>query len=431
MTRPRKRGNGEGSIYPVDGGYRGYVWVTGTDGIRRRKYVKGRTYEETREAWLALHGRSRSGPIAASVPTVAQQFAYWLAEVVAPNLAPKTFEKYEMFSRLYIVPGLGPKRLDRLQVRDVRAWLNQLRQACQCCAQGKDAARPSELRRCCAIGRCCGQRLSDRTIKDIRDTLRAALANAVAEEVIPRNVATVIRLPATRRTKRARWSVDEARTFLESARADDDPLYAAYVLVLVLGLRRGEALGLSWDDLDLERREVSITRQLQRSRGELLHRETKTPGSAAILPLPDICLAALQLRADRQAANRARAGDIWQDTGLVFTTTLGTPYEPRNFARHFALRCSKAGVAPIRVHDTRRTCASLLVALNVHPRVAMQILRHSQIAITMQVYSEAPSQATQRALRRLGQSLDRPAATAAPVAAQRSKKAARASRTGL
>ena len=112
---------------------------------------------------------------------------------------------------------------------------------------------------------------------------------------------------------------------------------------------------------------------------------TKTPGSKAILALPDICLTALQLRAERHAADRVRAGDIWHDTRLVFTTTLSTPYEPRNFARHFALRCSKAGVSHIRVHDTRRTCASLLVALNVHPRVAMQILRHSQIAITMQV----------------------------------------------
>jgi integrase len=219
--------------------------------------------------------------------------------------------------------------------------------------------------------------------------------------------------------------VDEARAFLESARADDDPLYATYVLVLVLGLRRGEALGLSWDDINLDKREISITRQLQRSRGELLHRETKTPGSDAILPLPDICVAALRLRAERQAADRAKAGDIWQDTGLVFTTSYGTPYEPRNFARHFTLRCAKAGVRYIRVHDTRRTCASLLVALNVHPRVAMQILRHSQIAVTMHVYSEVPSEATQDALRRLGQSLDWPTATAAPVAARRSLKAGR------
>jgi len=425
VTRPRKRGNGEGSIYPVEGAYRGYVWVTGTDGIRRRKYVKGRTYEETRDAWLALHTRARAGPVAAAVPTVAQHFAYWLAKVVEPNLAPKTYEKYEMFSRLYIVPGLGTKRLDRLQVRDIRAWLNRLRHACQCCAQGKDAVRPHGEQRCCAIGQCCGQHLSDRTIKDIRDTLRAALANAVAEELISRNAASVVRLPTSRRTKRTPWSVDEARAFLESARHDDDPLYAAYVLVLVLGLRRGEALGLTWNDIDMGKQELSITRQLQRSRGELLHRETKTPGSDAILPLPDICVAALHLRADRQAVERTKAADIWQDTGLVFTTTLGTPYEPRNFARHFALRCTKAGVRYIRVHDTRRTCASLLVALDVHPRVAMQILRHTQIAVTMQVYSEVPSKATQDALRRLGQSLDRPTATAAPVAAQRSLKAGR------
>jgi integrase len=91
--------------------------------------------------------------------------------------------------------------------------------------------------------------------------------------------------------------------------------------------------------------------------------------------------AALQLR----AAGRNRMTDAWQDGNLVFTTTLGTPYEPRNFARHFALRCKKAGVRYIKVHDTRRTCASLLVALDVHPRVAMQILRHTQISVTSSV----------------------------------------------
>lgn len=80
--------------------------------------------------------------------------------------------------------------------------------------QGKDAARPREKQRCCAVGQCCHQRLSDRTIKDIRDTLRAALGAAVAEETISRNVAGMIRLPTSRRAKQARWSVDQARAFL-------------------------------------------------------------------------------------------------------------------------------------------------------------------------------------------------------------------------
>jgi integrase len=149
-----------------------------------------------------------------------------------------------------------------------------------------------------------------------------------------------------------------------------------------------------------------IAWQLQRSRGKLHHRETKTASSAAVLPLPGICVTALRLRAEDQADDRGRAGDAWQDTGLVFTSRYGTPCEPNNFARHFALRCRTAGVRRIRVHDTRRTCASLLVALDVHPRVAMQVLRHSQISVTMEIYSEVPSATTRDALRRLGRHLD-------------------------
>ena len=229
----------------------------------------------------------------------------------------------------------------------------------------------------------------------------------MAEELLTRNVASVVRLPAPRKRKRNSWFVEEARAFLESARQDSDPLYAAYVLVLVLGLRRGEALGLTWQDVNLDTGEIAVTWQLQRSRGQLQHRETKTPGSEATLPLPDICVTALKLRAERQARDRAAADDAWQDTGLVFTTAYGTPYEPRNFARHFALRCTKADVRYIRIHDTRRTCGSLLAALDVHPRVAMQILRHSKIAITMEVYTEVPDARTRDALRRLGDQLDR------------------------
>jgi integrase len=99
--------------------------------------------------------------------------------------------------------GAQRRRLDRLQVHDIRAWLNGIRKTCQCCSQGEDAARPPDRQRCCAIGRCCGQRLSERTIKNIRDTLRAALGNAVAEELISRNVASVVRLPVPRKRKQA------------------------------------------------------------------------------------------------------------------------------------------------------------------------------------------------------------------------------------
>jgi integrase len=174
----------------------------------------------------------------------------------------------------------------------------------------------------------------------------------------------------------------------------------------VLGLRRGEALGLTWRDVNFETAEIDVRWQLQRADHQLRHRETKTPGSTAVLPLPGICITALKLRAERQAADRLRAAGAWQDNGLVFTSVHGTPYEPRNLNRQFAARCRKAGVRYIRVHDTRPTCASLRVALDVHPRVAMQILRHSRISMMMEVYSEVPSAKTGNALKRLGRKLD-------------------------
>jgi integrase len=100
------------------------------------------------------------------------------------------------------------------------------------------------------------------------------------------------------------------------------------------------------------------------------------------------------------------AGPAWQDSGLVVTTRYGLAVEPRNFHRSFKARCRRAAVRAIPVHTTRRTCASLLVALDVHPRVAMQILRHSQIAVTMNIYSEVSSAETRAALKRLGDELE-------------------------
>jgi integrase len=230
----------------------------------------------------------------------------------------------------------------------------------------------------------------------------------VEEEIISRNPAAVIRLSNRneRTRKRRSWTVDEARQFLESARRDNDVLYTAYVLVLVLGLRKGELLGLTWDLIDLNKSQLYVGEQVQRVGGQLVRRRTKTEASEAPLPLPDLCVAALRLRKRQQEADREQAGDAWIDTGLVFTTRHGTPVEPRNFNRSFDRRVEKAKVSKITVHGTRKTCGSLLATLDVHPRVAMQILRHSKIAVTMEIYTEVPSTATRDALMKLGQWLD-------------------------
>ena len=149
---------------------------------------------------------------------------------------------------------------------------------------------------------------SARTVKDIRGVLRSALNHAATEELVTRNAAALVKLPPVRRRRGRAWTSDEARRFLESARADRDPFYAAYVLILVLGLRKGEVLGLTGDAVDLAAGELSIGWQLQRVGGQLLHRETKTQTSDATLPLPDICAAALDLRQQARKADRDAGG---------------------------------------------------------------------------------------------------------------------------
>lgn len=405
----RARANGEGSIFPYRNGYAAYVWVTQPTGKRQRKYVYGKTREQVHDKWLKLQQRARQGPMATSVPRLEEFLDYWLNEIVKPNLAPLTYATYETFVRLYIRPGIGTKRLDRLQVRDVQIWLNKVARTCQCCAQGKDARRPEKRRRCCAIGRCCDSTPSSRTINDVRGCLRAALSQAISEDLISRNPAAAVKVPSKRRRTRKvqAWSSEEARRFLESARADDDTLYAAYALILVLGLRKGEVLGLVWDDVDLDAGELTMGLQLQRVGRQLLHRETKTETSDdVVLPLIDICTAALKQRKADETAARNEAGPAWQDGKWIFTTRWGTPIEPRNFNRRWDARCRKAGVRKITVHDGRRTCATLLVDLDVHPREVMRILRHAQISVTMEIYAQASSKATRNALKRLGDSLD-------------------------
>lgn len=400
MTAKRTRHNGEGSIFPYRNGFAAYVWVNKPDGTRDRKYVYGKDRETVHEKWLKLQVRAKEGPVATKAMTVGKFAKYWLEEVVRPNLSPGTYSTYESAMRLHIIPGLGSRRLDRLSVVDAQTWLNTVSRICQCCGQHKDAKRPPAKQRCCAVGRCCGQKLGQSSVRGLKRALRAMLSAAMESDMITKNVARQTRLPSTRTPRRRAWTSAEAKQFLEHARTGELRLYAAFVLTLVLGLRLGEVLGLTWERVDLDNETIAIQLQLQRVGRQLLHRELKSEASEATLPLPAIVVRVLKALA---ALTAERTGEA--PSGFVFTTRTGMPIDPRNLGRFRDKAIKEAGVPRIAFRDARRTCATLLRDLNVHPRVAMAILRHARIAITMEVYTEVTDEATREALRKLGDSL--------------------------
>ena len=157
-----------------------------------------------------------------------------------------------------------------------------------CPGQGRSA--PAGQRRCCALGGCCREFASPATVAHIRRVLRTILTQAVTDGLRTQNIAALVKLPPVRRPRRRAWTSEEARRFLESARHDRDPLYAAYVLVLVLGLRKGELLGLGWDSVDLPAGQLAVDWQLQRVGTRLIRRGKKTEESDATLPMPGICM---------------------------------------------------------------------------------------------------------------------------------------------
>jgi integrase len=403
--RPKNR-NGEGNIRQrPDGRWEGRVWVYTTDGGEVRRSVYGATWEATHAEMTRLKADSIGGArVSVTVQTVGEYMEYWLEEIVKHRVRESTLNSYRWLYRSYVAPYLSTRKLARLRPSDVRSFLDRLKGICQCCALRKDARRVEGGRdaRCC--GRepreCCGSFLSDGSVRYVHRLLRAALQDAVAEDLVPTNVAKTLRISHRYRPKFKPWSAEEARRFLTMAK--DDRLYPLYAVALSLGLRRGELLGLRWVDVDLVGNVVTVELTLQRLGGRLELGPVKTDGSRRRLAMSDPVADVFRQLRSRQITEREAAGDGWHERGLVFTTRLGTPIEPRNLNRHLDRLCERAAVPRIRFHDLRHSCATLLYDQGVPIENIQDVLGHSSPSVTKTIYVEATRKIQRDAIERLG-----------------------------
>lgn len=379
-----RRGSGEGSILQrKDGRWTSWIRVE-INGRPSRKCFYGKTRQEVQQKLNAALADQRKGiPIVVEQQTISQYLDWWLEDVVRRQNRPSTYRSYEQLVRLHIKPLLGKTPLPKLSTQQIRSFLNHKRDS----------------------------GLSARTVQYLHAILRSALSTAVHDEVLARNVMTLVKAPRVQSEEVRPLSPDEARSFLTHIRGNR--LEALLTVAVSLGLRQGEALALRWSDVDLEAGTLRVRFALQRlkeaaeksvnrvngvpseAKPEIqIHLvEPKNKKSRRTIELPQVTRTALAEHLGNQAADRVLAGSKWKPAEIhcegqtetvddfVFTTSIGTPLEGRNVTKRFQRILKAAGIPHHRFHDLRHTAATLLAVQGVHPKTIQSVLGWDQAAM--------------------------------------------------
>lgn len=368
----RKRSNGEGTVRQrPDGRWEARLAYTDpiTDETSRSSFY-GSTEKLAKDKMRAALKRLEEGaPVKDATATVGAWIVEWLATSLEASTERKDSTKslYRSLANSHLVPGpFGAVALDKL--------------------------RPSHVERLVLALRAKG--LADSTVRSTYTVARAALNGAVRDGLLARNPALVVKRPKVGYTEARHLSPAEVVALLSEAKSS--PHYPALALLAATGLRRGEALALKWKDLDLEVGVLEVNGTLSRSGGQLVTTRPKTERSRRTVPLSPSTVALLKATRQTQREQRMRAANIWTDTGYVFTTPSGQPVDPRNLFRSITLAARKAGLHGVGLHTLRHSAATAWLDGSVNIKAVSDLLGHSSISITGDIYGHT-SDASARA----------------------------------
>ncbi|MFN2582049.1 MAG: tyrosine-type recombinase/integrase [Candidatus Dormibacteria bacterium] len=297
-------------------------------------------------------------PMPTGRQTVASFLAEWL-QSQRSQLRPKSWRRHEEHIRLHIAPFIGGVRLRRVTPQHLnQLYANRL-----------------------AAG------LSPVSVHHIHATVHRALVHAVRWGLVTRNVADLVDPPRVQHREMLVLSPDQVRRLLEAAK--DGPLEALVALAVSTGLRRGELLALRWRDVDLDAGVLGVVGTLQRDYNrKLVISETKTARSRRQVELSALAVAALRRHRAQQTEVRLLLGEEWDDHDLVFPNPFGKPQDGSHLlVGQFVPLLQRAGLPKIRLHDLRHTAATLLLGRGLHPKIVSEMLGHTTVGITLDLYS--------------------------------------------
>jgi integrase len=373
--------NGRSTIIKRDDGrWHGYVSMgTKGNGTRDRRHVSAVTRAAVVEKVKALEAKRDAGVVGASgrALLVDEWLDYWAENIASVRVRARTLATYRTMIRLHLEPYIGKRRLDQLQPEHLEQTYKQL----------------------------LDKGLSPASVLRVHRMLHRALKIAMQRDRVARNVATLVEPPRQERAKTPEpLDVEECKRVLAAAEGLRNS--ARWTVALALGLRQSEALALQWKDIDFDRGTLSVRRGLHRVPGEgLVFTEPKTDRSRRTIAVPAPLIEALRKQRVAQNEERLVAGSEWDDRNLVFAQPNGRPLDKHSDYEAWIKLLNRAGVRHIRLHDGRHNAATLLLTAGVHPRVVMELLGHSQMRTTTDIYSHVMPALAQEAADRMAKTL--------------------------
>ena len=329
-------------------------------GKRRQKWVSGFVTRKEAERTLTklLRELDTGTDLDPTRLTTGEYLTYWLETVARRRVRPTTFERYERAARVHIAPHIGGVPLVKLSPPHLAGLYTTLSD----------------------IG------LAANTLRNAHIVLHAALKSAVLWNILPRNVADVEKPPRGERPALTVWDAATTARFLESVKGRR--LEAFYQLAIATGMRRGELLGLQWQDVDLVRGSLAVRRSLVKTKqGGVAFQAPKTAKGRRQIKLSAKIVGDLQAHRKRQLEERLQLGELWQDQDLVFPGPAGGPLAGETLQGDFNRVIAHADVPRIRLHDLRHTSATLMLRQGVHPKIVSERLGHATVSITLDIYS--------------------------------------------
>lgn len=323
------------------------------DGMRYDVYGKTENEVDRKVRRLVANAERGIMPVAGQW-TVGKYLEHWLENVIKPNRRGTTYKDYKNTVHKHAMPAFGRVKLAKLQ--------------------------PSHLETLYADLRTKG--LAPKSVRNVHGTMHVALSHAVRQGLVVRNVAELVDPPKVKRPEIHVFTREQARALKDAIVGSR--WEAMITLAIVSGMRQGELLGLQWRDIDLEASRVYVSRQLDR---EKTLSETKTDKGRRVIDLPAFAVEVLRAHRARQLEHRLLAGPDWEDHDLVFTTYKGRPLGHRNVIREYAKLLRRAGLPHVEFHGLRHTAATLMLIQGVPAKVVQEMLGHSQISVTLDIYS--------------------------------------------